>query len=631
MSETAASKTSEQIYNVQHWGGGFFKLNRQGQVSVQAGGNLISLEHITEQARQDFGLRHPILLRFTHILHARIAQLSLAFNQAIREQRYDAGYTPVYPIKVNQQRRVIEELIASHSSEQPVGLEAGSKPELLAVLALAPENALIVCNGYKDDAFIELALLGEELGHTVIIVIEKLDELERVARLAKQKGIQPHLGLRVRLNHSSQGNWQNSGGLKSKFGLSNSQLIDAIHFCAKNGLTDSLVMLHFHLGSQVANLSDIKNGVIEAARYYTSMRKQGLPIRYFDVGGGLGIDYEGSRSRSYFSMNYSLNDYGWHIVDALKHICDEAKVAHPHIISESGRALTAHHAVLISDIIEIEQLDVSDQLPQFSFEHSAIDKLGQLNQQLRHQQLERLTEVVHEIERLYEDIGQLFLAGDIQLGTLAKAETLFLQNLKLAQSQLDFHSKRHRELNDRLNEQLADKVFLNFSLFQSIPDAWGISQIFPVLPLSKLDGPINRRATIQDITCDSDGRINDYVDGEAIEPTLPIPNALAKGDLMGVFLVGAYQEILGDLHNLFGDTDSIDVVIDAQGNISFDSPIKGDTTASVLRYVNFEPEQLIQALTKKIASQLDGNKQPAVIEYLETLLDDYTYLQSHTD
>lgn len=623
-----AEQPAELTYNIRHWGGGFFGLNPEGQLTLESKQKPIALSDIAQQAIHQQGLRYPILLRFNHILKARIEQLSGAFNQAIAALDYQAGYTPVYPIKVNQQRRVVEELIGCHSETQPVGLEAGSKPELLAVLAVAPIGSIIVCNGYKDEAFIELALLGEQLGHEVIIVIEKLDELNRVAKLARKMHVQPRLGLRVRLRHSSQGKWQNSGGLKSKFGLSNAQLIKAIDYCRDHGLEQSLQMLHFHLGSQVADLTDIKNGVQEAARYYTEIRALGFPIKYMDVGGGLGIDYEGSRSRSYFSMNYSLTDYGWHIVEALKTICDEANQPHPHIISESGRALTAHHAVLISNIIDIETKSIPQAPALAHCQQPAYLRLFDLNQQLKNQDFNRLTEVVHETERAYDELNQLFLKGDLRLDEVSVIESVFKENLQLAHSQINLAYKRHRELSDYLNELLAEKIFLNFSLFQSTPDAWGINQVFPVIPLNKLNDEISRRAIIQDITCDSDGRIKDYVDGEGVEPTLPIPETLAKDDLIGIFLVGAYQEILGDMHNLFGDTDSVDVVVNEQGQYQFESAIKGDTTRSVLEYVNFEPEQLIQNLTLKITKQLKAELQNDAKNRIAELLEEYTYLQA---
>ena len=617
------------IYNVERWGDGYFGVDDDGHVTVcpngHPGAGMARLDAVFAACRAA-GLRSPVLVRFDGILRHRVQMLAGAFREAIAGQSYQGGYTPVYPIKVNQQRRVVQEIIQARELGEPVGLEAGSKPELLAVLAHSGEAGnTIVCNGYKDREYVRLALMGEKLGFRVHIVVEKLSELPVILAEAKALGVVPRLGLRVRLMSIGKGNWQNTGGEKSKFGLSASQLVQAVETCRDAGYLDSIRMLHFHLGSQVANIQDIKVGMREAARYYQELRALGAPVDTLDVGGGLGVDYEGTRSRSACSMNYGLADYAWHIVQTVREAAERTGLPQPNLISESGRALTAHHAVLLVNIIDREQLRVQDVPPPAASAAEDVVTLWALLETLRGPR-PHLLETHQEVLAVWQDAHQRFLLGELSLTERAMAEKLYVNCLLSIRAQLDPQRKHQRALLDDLNEILADKLFVNFSVFQSVPDVWGIDQIFPILPLAGLDQPPTVRAVLQDITCDSDGRIDQYVDGEGLETTLPLPEN--AGDELGIFMVGAYQEILGDMHNLFGDTDSVDVDIDAAGNIHLDQAIQGDTVSSVLRYVNYEPDQLLETLAAhcRRAALSEQERQDFMAEIRDGLAG-YTYLE----
>jgi len=625
----AGSSDAMRIYNVDRWGDGYFSVDSDGFVTVKPCGNSdgphARLDDVLQACRQA-GLRSPVLVRFAGILRHRVKVLAGAFRHAITEQAYGGHYTPVYPIKVNQQRRVVTEILRAADDGETVGLEAGSKPELLAVLALSRgQGATIVCNGYKDREYVRLALMGERLGFHVHIVVEKLSELALILREADALNVQPRIGLRIRLMSVSKGNWQNSGGEKSKFGLSASQLIEAVDICRAAGRLDCIRMLHFHLGSQVANIQDIKVGMREAARYYQELRELGAAVDTMDVGGGLGVDYEGTRSRSYCSMNYGVADYAWYIVQTLKESADKAGLPMPHIISESGRALTAHHAVLLVNVIDRE-LQREQTLPALA--QDAAPELQQLAHftQVLQQSGSNLLEIYQEVLSLWQDAHHRFLEGQLTLDQRAQAEKLYTNCQLLIRGRLDASRKHQRALLDELNEKLADKLFVNFSLFQSVPDVWGIDQIFPILPISGLNEAPSLRAVLQDITCDSDGRIDQYVDGEGLETTLPLP-AGNNGEL-GIFMVGAYQEILGDMHNLFGDTDSVDVEIGAGGEIRLDHAIQGDTVSSVLRYVNFEPDKLLAALeTRCQEAALNDQERGQFLDDIRDGLAGYTYLE----
>ncbi|SFC32653.1 arginine decarboxylase [Marinospirillum celere] len=625
---------ANRVYNIKHWGSGYFSANHQGRVSVQPSSqreDQLDLVRLVDDLRAH-GMTLPVLVRFPDILQDRVNRLCAAFDQAMENHDYKGGYTAVYPIKVNQQRRVVEELLESQARvDARVGLEAGSKPELLAVLALSSKTpSTLVCNGYKDPEYIRLALLGERLGHRVYIVVEKPSEVALVLKEAKELGVQPRLGVRARLSSVGKGHWQDSGGEKSKFGLAASQILAMVEQLRAADALSSLQLLHFHLGSQIANIRDIQRGLKECGRFYQELLALDAPIKVVDVGGGLGIDYEGTRSRSSCSMNYSMEEYANNVVHALHQVCEANELPHPHLISESGRALTAHHAVLITNVIDHEQPDLT---PPDEPEEEApliLHELWRIYSQADDEVDERsLVECWHDIVQALSEAQDMYVHGLLDLSARAHAERLYTCTLARIQRRLSLGNRVHREIQDELHEKLADKLFVNFSLFQSLPDVWGIKQVFPVLPLSGLDRPIRRRGIIQDITCDSDGRIDQYVDGQGLETTLPLPEwSDDEEKLLGFFLTGAYQEILGDLHNLFGDTDSVDVVLDDAGLPRLENIIKGDTVDRVLGYVNFDSENLMQALKDQLAaSPLNSEEKALFLKLFEEGLTGYTYLE----
>ncbi|MDX1800154.1 MAG: biosynthetic arginine decarboxylase [Marinobacter sp.] len=627
---------AKKVYNIPHWSDGYIDVSAQGDVLIRPdrghSGEDINLPELT-RSLQERGVQLPVLLRFTDILHDRVNKLCNAFNRVAAEQGYGGHYTAVYPIKVNQQRRVVEELIRSEpaASQQQIGLEAGSKPELMVVLALAKQtNSVIVCNGYKDREYVRLALIGQKLGHRVFIVVEKQSELPLILEEAANLGIKPLIGVRARLATIGKGNWQNTGGEKSKFGLSASQILKVLTALDQAGAKDSLQLLHFHLGSQIANIRDIQTGLRECARFYSELRALGAPIDTVDIGGGLGVDYEGTRSRSSCSMNYSMSEYAYNVIHTLQIECDRAGIPHPHLISESGRALTAHHAVLITNVIDRE---VPDTDPPAQPTDDAPGPLHDLWRDYLNLQDDGSTrsqiEIYHDLMHAMGDVHAQFAHGLLSLNHRAEAESLYTASCRLLRDQLTTSNRAHREVIDELNEKLAEKLFVNFSLFQSLPDVWGIDQIFPVLPISGLNRPLTRRAVVQDITCDSDGRIDRYVDGQGVETTLPVPESQpGESQLIGFFMTGAYQEILGDMHNLFGDTHSVDVRRQPEGGYRISDPIEGDTVAKVLRYVNFEPGHLLDAYRRKFGnSNLPASEQTALLTELENGLNGYTYLE----
>lgn len=620
---------ARDTYNIAFWGNGYFDIDARGHVIARPGarpdGPAVDLYELARRF-SDAGLTLPVLVRFSGILQHRVDELYGAFERAMRADNYAGRYTAVYPIKVNQQRSVVDALLA-HGGER-IGLEAGSKPELLAVMALSRPGGIVVCNGYKDREYIRLALIGRRLGLRVYVVVEKLSELELLMDEARALDVEPLIGVRVRLASLGAGKWQNTGGEKSKFGLQPAELLRVVEHLRAGGMLQALQMMHFHMGSQIANIQHIQTGMGEAARYYAELRALGVDIRVLNVGGGLGVDYEGTRSRSFCSMNYSLDEYAHNIVHAVKEICAEHGLPYPDIVSESGRAMTAHHAVLVTNVIETEPapgLDVP--APVRPDEPQVIQDLGRALAAIdRRPPLEVYHDAIHW---LVEAQG-MFAHGVLSLAERARAEELYFATCRRVRERLQPGVRSHREVLDELNEKLADKFFLNFSLFQSIPDHWAIEQIFPVVPLNRLDEAPSRRAVLQDITCDSDGRVDLYVDGDGVEKTLPL-HRVHPGEpyLVGIFMVGAYQEILGDMHNLFGDTDSVHVEVLPDGGYQLAQPLRGDTVESVLRYVQFDAEHLFAAYRAKIA-QADGLSDEQRRDSLAALQDGlagYTYLE----
>lgn len=620
---------ANRIYNVPQWSEGYFQIDQQGLLCVKDGDQLYPLEAILHQASQ-MGLQRPLLMRFPHIIHDRVQQLIAAFQRAIHDQQYQGTYQAVYPIKVNQQRRVVEAIVQGQlqAGQSTLGLEAGSKPELLAVLAQAEKApTVIVCNGYKDPEFIRLALLAERLGHTVYIVIEKSGELDWVLDIAQQLEVTPRIGVRARLANTGKGKWEDTGGDKSKFGLTAAEILHLLKRLQERDAMGSLQLLHFHLGSQIANIRDIHTGLLECARIFSELHALGANIRTVDVGGGLGVDYEGARSQSSCSMNYTPYEYAWQVVHAFANVCDPLGIAHPNIITESGRAVTAHHAVLISEVIDHEPPYQGDLQGPEPDSHRLLLDAWNAYQELQ-QGIASSSEVWNDIAYIQSEAIAAFTHGDLSLSERAAIEGMVNAIAIQLRSQLSPARRAHREILDEINGKLADKYFVNFSLFQSLPDVWGIDQVFPIVPLHRLNEEPTHRAVIQDMTCDSDGRIDTYIDGDSLENSLPVPPWRDDQPLLiGFFMVGAYQEILGDLHNLFGDSDAVDVLLAAEG-VQLKHATRGDTVDTVLRYVNFSSEQMLASYSRQLArSNLSRDQQNDWLASLRRSLQSGTYLR----
>ncbi|MDN5874712.1 MAG: biosynthetic arginine decarboxylase, partial [Sinobacteraceae bacterium] len=507
------------------------------------------------------------------------------------------------------------------------GLEAGSKPELAAVLGLAPSGAPIICNGYKDREYLRRALIGTLLGHRVHVVVEKLSELPLLLEQAAILDVKPHIGLRVRLAARFASTQQNTGGEKSKFGLSAPQLLEAVAQLKQAGQLGTLDLLHIHLGSQVANIADLRHGVQEAARYYVELRRLGVPLKTLDVGGGLGVDYEGSHSRSLCSMNYGLHDYAHTILQTLQQICAAAGEPVPDVISESGRALTAHHAVLITEVIDEDRMADAPPAPAADDSSPAVlRELAELNPRTANQPLECL----HDAATLLGEARNQYLQGSLSLADCAAAESAYYALAREIRSRLDLSIRAHREAAETLADTLAAKYFCNFSLFQSVPDAWAIDQVFPIVPLQRLNERPHLRAKLCDLTCDSDGKLEHYVDREGVMPTLAVHERRAgEAYLLGIFMVGAYQEILGDMHNLFGDTHAVNVVLDATAPAGWRVAEleHGDVAGELLRYVHLSPEELARRYREKLATAgLPAARSAALLAELDAGLNAYTYL-----
>ena len=598
---------STDTYAINNWGDGYFSINAHGHVCVKPTSNKeIELDlYEIAQSLKDKNLSLPVLVRFTDILKDRVTRLADAFEKACVSHNYRGQYTPVYPIKVNQQRQVIEGIL----SAEKIGLEAGSKPELLAVMALS-NKGLVVCNGYKDRAYIRLALIGIKMGLNLFLVIEKPLELELIIEEAAKLNIKPQLGVRVRLSSISAGKWQNSGGEKSKFGLHAHEAIQLIERLKQTDLLDSLKLLHFHMGSQIANIHDIKIALKEAGQFYVELHRLGAHIKIIDAGGGLGVDYDGSRSRRESSINYSLEEYAQNIVRSFAELCAEKKIPQPDIITESGRALTAHHAVLITNVTDVESVYTNnEELLALPVVHNNVEHF-------------------HGAQYALSEARARFTQDKLSITELAKAENEYALLCQQIKSQLNPNTQSEAVILEELNEKLADKVFCNFSLFQSMPDIWGIDQIFPIMPIHRLDEQPTRRAVIQDLTCDSDGRIDQYIDGQNIENTMPLHSIDSdKPYFIGFFMVGAYQEILGDMHNLFGDTHSINIKLDDNGYHFYDFQ-EGEHVSDLLDYVHISTEELKAAYRDKLAkSNLSDLQRQDYEEELIAGLTSYTYLE----
>ena len=623
---------AREHYNIKGWGKGYFDINSKGNIVVcpnKKSAHHIDLKELVDDI-QSKGYSLPVLIRFSDILKASIANLANSFQNSIDEYGFEGQYHGVYPIKVNQQRQVVEEIV---KFGQPfnIGLEAGSKPELHAILAILDNpEALLVCNGYKDEAFIRLALMSQKLGKRVFIVVEKLDELALIDKVAKELGVQPNIGLRIKLVSAGQGRWSSSAGEYSKFGLNTIELREALEIAKSKNILDCVKLIHFHLGSQITNIRRIKDSLKEVGRFYSELMKFGCNIQYIDVGGGLGIDYDGSRSTFASSTNYSVQEYANDVVYHLLEICKAEDLPHPNIISESGRAMTAHHSVLVVNVLDVtsfpewsDQIGIADDAPEVVKEiFDVLDSTSNKN----------LIESWHDAVHLKDEAQNQFLLGLISLNDRAMAERIYWgigRKIEKLSSRLKFLPDDIRNLRTKL----ADKYFCNFSVFQSVPDSWAIDQVFPVVPLNRLNEEPDRDATLEDLTCDSDGRIDTFIGTHRVtENTLRV-HSLQPGESypLCIFLTGAYQEILGDLHNLFGDTNTVHVSLKEDGSLNYEQIIEGEDVTDVLDYVQFSADELagridgflIGCVQRGVVTQKEADD---FIALYKAGLDGYTYL-----
>ena len=622
---------SEELYNITGWGTSYFGINDKGHVVVtpRRDGVTVDLKELVDEL-QLRDVASPMLIRFPDILDNRIEKMSSCFKQAAEEYGYKAENFIIYPIKVNQMRPVVEEII-SHGKKFNLGLEAGSKPELHAVIAVNTDSdSLIVCNGYKDESYIELALLAQKMGKRIFLVVEKMNELKLIAKMAKQLNVQPNIGIRIKLASSGSGKWEESGGDASKFGLTSSELLEALDFLESKGMKDCLKLIHFHIGSQVTKIRRIKTALREASQFYVQLHSMGFNVEFVDIGGGLGVDYDGTRSsNSEGSVNYSIQEYVNDSISTLVDVSDKNGIPHPNIITESGRALTAHHSVLIFEVLETATLPEWDDEEEIAPDaHELVQELYGIWDSLNQN---KMLEAWHDAQQIREEALDLFSHGIVDLKTRAQIERLYW-SITREINQIAGGLKHAPDEFRGLSKLLADKYFCNFSLFQSLPDSWAIDQIFPIMPIQRLDEKPERSATLQDITCDSDGKIANFISTRNVAHYLPV-HALKKTEpyYVAVFLVGAYQEILGDMHNLFGDTNAVHIKV-KNGEYVIDKIIEGETVADVLEYVQFTPKRMARtvevwattSVKKGIISPEEGRE---FLSNYRSGLYGYTYLE----
>jgi arginine decarboxylase len=624
-----------ETYGIRHWGKGYFGINPQGHVTVHPNKNpdrSIDLKNLVDEL-QTRGIQLPILLRFTDILRHRVGEIHDAFRAAITEFDYKGSYCCVYPIKVNQQRHVVEEIL-DFGRPFNFGLEAGSKPELLAVLAQTNGMSTpIICNGFKDDEFIKMTVLARKIGKEVIPVVEKFTELESLVRFAQELNIRPVLGVRVKLASRGAGRWRSSAGFRSKFGLTLTEVLEAIHYLSERGLADCLQLVHFHLGSQITNIRSIKSALTEAARVYVELARVGAGVRYLDVGGGLGIDYDGSQTDFESSVNYTLQEYANDVVFRIKSICDEAGVPHPTIVSESGRAVVAYHSLLVFDVLGVSNFDRFQAPAEIPLD--APQPITDLFAIYRDLSKKNYLESYHDAVQSVDEALNLFNLGYLSVELRALSEQLFWavsgKLLKIVR-ELEYVPEDLQGL----ESMLSDTYFCNFSIFQSMPDSWAVKQLFPIMPIHRLTEPPVRRGVLGDITCDSDGKIDQFIDLRDVRRTLELHPFNSEPYYLGAFLLGAYQEILGDLHNLFGDTNAVHVSLDDDGQINLDAVIKGDTVREVLNYVQYSAEELVTRMRKDVERAVRSGKisleeSRQLLRFYESGLEGYTYLEeAHT-
>jgi arginine decarboxylase len=621
---------ASELYDVTSWGKGYFSVGENGNLCVHPGKEphrKIDLKQLVDTLGWR-GISLPILVRFGGVLKHRLGEMYQAFDSSIREHGYQGGYCCVYPIKVNQQRQVVEEVV-QFGKPYKFGLEAGSKPELLVVLAVADNETPIICNGFKDDEYIEMAMYASKIGRNITPVVEKFTELDLIVKHAERVGVRPRIGIRVKLASRGSGRWKSSGGYRSKFGLTVSEALKAVEFLKERGMEDCLKLLHFHLGSQITNIRQIKAAVIEAARVYTDLKKMGTGLNFMDVGGGLGIDYDGSQTDFESSVNYTLEEYARDVVYHIQNICDEAEVPHPTIISESGRAVAAYHSALMFNVLGVSgfgEENLPESLPEDS-EQCLID----LFETYRSLSKKNLLETYHDAQQSLDSALNLFSLGYLPLQQRSHAENFYWaicrRIFKFAQ-ELDYFPE---EL-EGLEGMLADTYFCNFSLFQSMPDSWAVKQLFPIMPIHRLEEPPTRQGVLGDISCDSDGKVDQFIDRRDVKKTLALHSLNGESYVLGAFLVGAYQEILGDLHNLFGDTNAVHVSLDDAGDVVLETVVQGDTVREVLNYVQYNVQSLLDTFRRDVEravreQRLGYEEAGKLLKFYEDGLHGYTYLE----
>ncbi len=618
-----------ELYEVDRWGKGYFSIQSDGHLYVHPHrhpDHAFDLKELVDRLKLR-GIELPILIRFNGVLLDRMRAIRRAFLHAVRESGYRGGYTCVYPIKVNQQRQVIEQIVAG-AADYSFGLEAGSKPELWAVVAMADNHTPIVCNGFKDAEFIEMALLAQKLGRQVTPVVERLRELPLIIATARRLGVTPRIGVRIKLSSRGAGRWESSGGYRSKFGLTAGELLKLLDMLKQADMLESFKMLHFHLGSQVTNIRHIQRALNEAARMYVNLVRMGAPLDSIDVGGGLGVDYDGSGTSFASSMNYTLQEYANDVVYHIQTVCDSAGVAHPHILSESGRATVAYHCALVFEVLgqtapgmDPPSLDVRESEPSLQILKESFEDV-----RLRH-----AVEAFHDAQQALDTVMSLFNTGHMSLEDRVRGETYFWAICRKIRRMIASLEDVPDDL-EKLDQMLAHTYFCNFSLFQSMPDSWAIHQLFPVMPIHRLDERPDQPAILADITCDSDGKIDRFINRRDIQRTLTLHRLDGRPYLMAAFLVGAYQEILGDLHNLFGDTNAVHVELGEDGKVQLRATIKGDTVEEVLDYVAFPRHSLLERIQSAVEEavhdgRLSYQEAGECVRFYEEGLNGYTYLE----
>jgi arginine decarboxylase len=619
-----------ELYDVAAWGKGYFSVGANGHVWVHPNKDPhrgLDLMELVEKLELR-GISLPILIRFGEILRHRLSEIHGAFQQSIQEHNYKGDYSCVFPIKVNQQRQVVEEVFR-YGRPFKFGLEAGSKPELLAVMAIADNDTPIMCNGFKDEEYIELVMLAKKIGRQIIPIVEKYSELDLILQKAKEVGVRPVIGVRAKLASRGSGRWKSSGGYRSKFGLTVTEALRALEQLKALGMEDCFQLLHFHLGSQITNIRQIKAAVIESARVYVELQRAGAGLKFLDVGGGLGIDYDGSQTDFESSVNYTLQEYANDVVYHVQNVCDDANVPHPNIITESGRAIAAYHSLLVFNVLGVTGFADETHIPEVTddMEQPLID----LRETFRGLSSKNLLESFHDAQQALDSALNLFSLGYLPIQQRSIAENLYwaiCQRINRLAKQLDYFPE---EL-EGLDSLLSDTYFCNFSLFQSMPDSWAVKQLFPVMPIHRLNEEPFRRGIIGDISCDSDGKIDQFIDRRDVKKVLPMHDFNGDTYVLGAFLVGAYQEILGDLHNLFGDTNAVHVSLDEQNNVVLEAVVQGDTVREVLDYVQYNARHLIDQFRTDVESSLregriDYQEAGRLLRFYEDGMNGYTYLE----